>query len=89
MMAASMARGSSFLRSMWSTRQSASFLRSSRPRTSPSSPFASRGLQRKSAVLSSLLPLYSAIASSCLVCRLPSEVASSFEGRFANYLSPI
>ncbi|XP_010031460.2 formin-like protein 8 [Eucalyptus grandis] len=39
--------------------------------------------------LSSLLPVHSAVASARLVSKLPSEVNSSFEGRFANYLSPI
>nr|XP_034910059.1 uncharacterized protein LOC118045511 [Populus alba]TKR66164.1 hypothetical protein D5086_0000314060 [Populus alba] len=39
--------------------------------------------------LSSLLPVHSAIASACLVSKLPSEVSTSSEGRFANYISPI
>ncbi|XP_021627311.2 uncharacterized protein LOC110625920 isoform X2 [Manihot esculenta] len=39
--------------------------------------------------LSSLLPVHSAIASACLVSKLPSELSTSAEGRFANYLSPI
>ncbi|KAJ9177978.1 hypothetical protein P3X46_009900 [Hevea brasiliensis] len=39
--------------------------------------------------LSSLLPVHSAIASSCLVSKLPSELSTSAKGRFANYLSPI
>ncbi|KAJ8767873.1 hypothetical protein K2173_020813 [Erythroxylum novogranatense] len=39
--------------------------------------------------LSSLVPLHSAIASACLVSNLPSDVNSSAEGRFVNYVSPI
>ncbi|KAJ6985951.1 hypothetical protein NC653_023776 [Populus alba x Populus x berolinensis] len=39
--------------------------------------------------LSSLLPVHSTIASACLVSKLPSEVSTSSEGRFANYISPI
>ncbi|KAF4379709.1 hypothetical protein F8388_023726 [Cannabis sativa] len=39
--------------------------------------------------LSSFRPLHSAIASACLVSKLPNDVDSSSDGRFANYLSPI
>ncbi|VVA26026.1 PREDICTED: pentatricopeptide repeat-containing At2g27800 mitochondrial [Prunus dulcis] len=38
--------------------------------------------------LSSLQPLHSAIASACLISKLPA-LATSSEGRFVNYLSPI
>ncbi|BFG34630.1 hypothetical protein CerSpe_209040 [Prunus speciosa] len=51
------------------------------PRRSPSS----RLLRRE---LSSLQPLHSAIASACLISKLPA-LATSSEGRFVNYLSPI
>ncbi|OAY51454.1 uncharacterized protein LOC110612934 [Manihot esculenta] len=54
-------------------------------RISPSSPVG-RFVRRE---LSSVLPLHSAIASACLVSKLPSELSTSAEGRFANYLSPI
>ncbi|XP_030454180.1 uncharacterized protein LOC115675596 isoform X1 [Syzygium oleosum] len=56
------------------------------PRTRISPPLSFRLMRRE---LSSLLPVHSAIASACLVSKLPSEVNSSAEGRFANYLSPI
>ncbi|KAL3718251.1 hypothetical protein ACJRO7_003395 [Eucalyptus globulus] len=58
------------------------------PRTpiSPPPPPSFRLVRRE---LSSLLPVHSAVASARLVSKLPSEVNSSFEGRFANYLSPI
>ncbi|XP_018847819.1 uncharacterized protein LOC109011182 [Juglans regia] len=39
--------------------------------------------------LSSIQPVHSAIASACLVSKLPSEAITSTEGRFVNYLSPI
>nr|XP_011461122.1 PREDICTED: uncharacterized protein LOC101309430 [Fragaria vesca subsp. vesca] len=39
--------------------------------------------------LSSLQPLHSSIAAACLVSKLPNLAASSSEGRFVNYLSPI
>ncbi|KFK43139.1 hypothetical protein AALP_AA1G085100 [Arabis alpina] len=46
----------------------------------------SRFLRRE---LSSQQPFHSAIASACLVSKLPSDVTASYEGRFANYISPI
>ncbi|PSS01394.1 Protein NUCLEAR FUSION DEFECTIVE 6 like [Actinidia chinensis var. chinensis] len=46
-------------------------------------------LRRESVFLSSLLPLHSAIASACLVSKLPSQLSTSEEGRFTNYVSPI
>ncbi|KAI8016267.1 hypothetical protein LOK49_LG05G00887 [Camellia lanceoleosa] len=46
-------------------------------------------LRRESMFLSSLLPVHSAIASACLVSKLPNELSSSTEGRFTNYVSPI
>ncbi|KAJ9188724.1 hypothetical protein P3X46_000091 [Hevea brasiliensis] len=54
-------------------------------RISPSSP-SGRFVRRE---LSSLLPLHNVIASACLVSKLPSELSTAAEGRFANYLSPI
>ncbi|KAI4304726.1 hypothetical protein MLD38_040201 [Melastoma candidum] len=39
--------------------------------------------------LSSLLPAHSALASACLVSKLPSELSYRAEGRFSNYVSPI
>ncbi|BFG34629.1 hypothetical protein CerSpe_209030 [Prunus speciosa] len=54
------------------------------PRRSPSSRL-DRLLRRE---LSSLQPLHSAIASACLISKLPA-LATSSEGRFVNYLSPI
>ncbi|KAM1056379.1 hypothetical protein ACFX13_030536 [Malus domestica] len=38
--------------------------------------------------LSSLQPLHNAIASACLISKLPA-LATSSEGRFVNYISPI
>ncbi|XP_062082896.1 uncharacterized protein LOC133789158 [Humulus lupulus] len=66
------------------------------PRPSIRSPFvppqariSSSPLRLLRRELSSFIPLHSAIASACLVSKLPNDVASSSEGRFANYLSPI
>ncbi|XP_038725221.1 uncharacterized protein LOC120016491 [Tripterygium wilfordii] len=56
-------------------------LRQSRISASPS-----RLVRRE---LSTFLPVHSAIASACLVSKLPSEFTPSTEGRFANYVSPI
>ncbi|XP_039052258.1 uncharacterized protein LOC120193904 isoform X2 [Hibiscus syriacus] len=53
-------------------------------RTSPPSP--SRLIRRE---VSTLQPIHSAVASSCLVSKLPRDANSCAEGRFANYLSPI
>ncbi|CAL9234567.1 hypothetical protein ISN44_As09g011060 [Arabidopsis suecica] len=38
--------------------------------------------------LSTQQPFHSTVAAACLVSKLPSDV-TSYEGRFANYLSPI
>ncbi|KAF5471005.1 hypothetical protein F2P56_011484 [Juglans regia] len=58
------------------------------PRRTPFSPHhPSPRLVRRE--LSSLLPIHSAIASACLVSKLPSEASNSTEGRFVSYLSPI
>ncbi|EFH55396.1 hypothetical protein ARALYDRAFT_481736 [Arabidopsis lyrata subsp. lyrata] len=38
--------------------------------------------------LSTQQPFHSLVAAACLVSKLPSDV-TSYEGRFANYLSPI
>ncbi|KAL4333054.1 hypothetical protein GQ457_07G042500 [Hibiscus cannabinus] len=51
------------------------------------SPFSLSRLVRRE--LSTLQPFHSAVASACLVSRLPRNVNSCVEGRFANYLSPI
>nr|XP_023912928.1 uncharacterized protein LOC112024538 [Quercus suber]POF09868.1 hypothetical protein CFP56_53416 [Quercus suber] len=56
------------------------------PHRSPTSSPPLRLLRRE---LSSLQPVHSAIASACLVSKLPREASTSTEGRFANYLSPI
>ncbi|CAA7053441.1 unnamed protein product [Microthlaspi erraticum] len=45
----------------------------------------SRFLRRE---LSTHQPFHSTVAAACLVSKLPSDV-TSYEGRFANYLSPI
>ncbi|XP_062017413.1 uncharacterized protein LOC133733791 [Rosa rugosa] len=60
-------------------------LPSIRSNSAPRCP-TSRLLRRE---LSSLQPLHSSIAAACLVSRLPNLAASSSEGRFVNYLSPI
>ncbi|XVE59520.1 hypothetical protein DITRI_Ditri05aG0052500 [Diplodiscus trichospermus] len=39
--------------------------------------------------LSTLQPFHSAVASACLISKLPRDANSCTEGRFANYLSPI
>ncbi|XP_058068653.1 uncharacterized protein LOC131217691 isoform X2 [Magnolia sinica] len=52
------------------------------------SPISSR-FRRESYFLNSMLPIHTAIASTRLVSKLPSESNMSAEGRFANYLSPI
>ncbi|XP_010243774.1 PREDICTED: uncharacterized protein LOC104587748 [Nelumbo nucifera] len=97
-MAAAVARNSSLLRALWRTTNSRgmaspilpssirSNFMSQHSRISARSPLR---LRRESLLLSSLLPDHSAIASACLVSKLPSEASTSTEGRFANYLSPI
>ncbi|KAE8037491.1 hypothetical protein FH972_010077 [Carpinus fangiana] len=57
------------------------------PRRSPISPPPLLRLVRRE--LCSLQPVHAAIASACLVSKLPCEASTSTEGRFANYLSPI
>ncbi|GMI81693.1 hypothetical protein like AT2G27775 [Hibiscus trionum] len=51
------------------------------------SPFSLSRLVRRE--LSTLQPFHSAVASACLVSKLPCNANSCVEGRFANYLSPI
>ncbi|CAM8878718.1 unnamed protein product [Rhodiola kirilowii] len=51
----------------------------------PATSISSKFLRRE---LSSLLPLHSAVASACLISKLPDD-SISFQGRFVNYLSPI
>ncbi|KAM5585300.1 hypothetical protein ABKV19_004608 [Rosa sericea] len=60
-------------------------LPSIRSNSTPRCP-TSRLLRRE---LSSLQPLHSSIAAACLVSKLPNLAASTSEGRFVNYLSPI
>ncbi|KAF8111169.1 hypothetical protein N665_0076s0162 [Sinapis alba] len=52
-------------------------------RTEPSS--LPRFLRRE---LSTYQPFHSIVAAACLVSKLPSDL-TSYEGRFANYVSPI
>ncbi|XVF69104.1 hypothetical protein PTKIN_Ptkin11bG0053800 [Pterospermum kingtungense] len=54
--------------------------------TRVSPPSISRLVRRE---LSTLQPVHSAVASACLVSKLPRDANSCAEGRFANYLSPI
>ncbi|KAH7541998.1 uncharacterized protein LOC107410282 [Ziziphus jujuba] len=51
-----------------------------------SSPPSSRLVRRE---LASLRPIHTAIASACLVSKLPADPTICIEGRFANYISPI
>ncbi|XP_026452626.1 uncharacterized protein LOC113353149 isoform X2 [Papaver somniferum] len=46
-----------------------------------------RRLRREALFLNTLHPIHSATA--CLVSKLPTEVSTSTDGRFANYVSPI
>ncbi|XP_057955466.1 uncharacterized protein LOC131149225 isoform X3 [Malania oleifera] len=90
-MAASVAGRSAFLRivsrtKMTNSRTTVTRFSMSQSRISPTGSSFSRFLRRE---LSTLLPVHSAIASACLVSKLPSELSASIEGRFANYLSPI
>ncbi|XP_010521684.1 PREDICTED: pentatricopeptide repeat-containing protein At2g27800, mitochondrial [Tarenaya hassleriana] len=64
-----------------SARLNSSSLRQARTEVS-----ASRFFRRE---LSTQQPFYSVVASACLVSKLPSDVTASYEGRFANYVSPI
>ncbi|XP_057526743.1 uncharacterized protein LOC130805921 [Amaranthus tricolor] len=66
-----------------SSSTSSFFLRHNR--LSPSSSFSGR-LPRE---LYSLLPFHNAMASACLVSRLPDRPNTSAECRFANYVTPI
>ncbi|CAO2813199.1 unnamed protein product [Amaranthus hypochondriacus] len=66
-----------------SSSTSSFFLRHNR--LSSSSSFSGR-LPRE---LYSLLPLHNAMASACLVSRLPDRPNTSAECRFANYVTPI
>ncbi|XWS71509.1 hypothetical protein CRYUN_Cryun03dG0143900 [Craigia yunnanensis] len=97
-MAATIAARSSFLRPIFRTATTARTripfsvpnpsLRSNftlrQTRISP--PSLSRLVRRE---LSTLQPVHSAVASACLVSKLPRDANSCAEGRFANYLSPI
>ncbi|XP_021278939.1 uncharacterized protein LOC110412669 [Herrania umbratica] len=97
-MAATIASRSSFLRPIFrtttTTRTRIPFsvpnpsLRSNfnlrQTRISP--PSLSRLVRRE---LSTLQPVHSAVASACLVSKLPRDAKSCAEGRFANYISPI
>ncbi|XP_040992927.1 uncharacterized protein LOC121239697 [Juglans microcarpa x Juglans regia] len=98
-MAASVATGRSNLvraicrRSKFSSSGTRSFSMPLRPSNSvprrtqmPPHPLSPRLLRRQ---LSSLQPVHSAVASACLVSKLPSEASTSTEGQFVNYLSPI
>ncbi|GMY31932.1 hypothetical protein FCV25MIE_27174 [Fagus crenata] len=53
------------------------------PHRSPTSPPPPVRLVRRE--LSSLLPIHSAIASACLVSKLPSEASTSSEGKLVFY----
>ncbi|KAI3873035.1 hypothetical protein MKW98_000032 [Papaver atlanticum] len=46
-------------------------------------------LRREALLLNTLHPIHSATAAAYLVSKLPTEVSSSNDGRFANYVSPI
>ncbi|XP_026460578.1 uncharacterized protein LOC113361598 isoform X2 [Papaver somniferum] len=48
-----------------------------------------RRLRREALFLNTLHPIHSATAAACLVSKLPTEVSTSTDGRFANYVSPI
>ncbi|KAI3868527.1 hypothetical protein MKX03_035700 [Papaver bracteatum] len=48
-----------------------------------------RRLRREALFLNTLHPVHSATAAACLVSKLPTEVSTSTDGRFANYVSPI
>ncbi|KAB2021130.1 hypothetical protein E1A91_D07G122500v1 [Gossypium mustelinum] len=78
-MAATIAARSSFLRPVLRT-ATASRISFSVPNSS---------LRSTSTQLSTLQPVHSAVASACLVSKLPRDANNCAEGRFANYLSPI
>ncbi|KAA8550219.1 hypothetical protein F0562_001903 [Nyssa sinensis] len=92
-MASSIAGRSAYVRTIWrtSTLSSAKF---SKSHPSISSNFMLRQTRvslpsRFRRELSSLFPIHSATASACLVSKLPTEVSTSTQCRFANYVSPI
>ncbi|XP_043710674.1 uncharacterized protein LOC122659641 [Telopea speciosissima] len=98
-MAAAITRRTAYLRVLWRSTSSKSNSHPILPASIQSSSMfqhsrisAPRYLSRfrqEPLFLSSLLPVHSAIASACLVSKLPSEASTSTEGRFVNYLSPI
>ncbi|XP_052489184.1 uncharacterized protein LOC105792445 [Gossypium raimondii] len=91
-MAATIAARSSFLRPVLRTATASrisfsvpnSSLRSTSTR--PSTRLSPRLVRRE---LSTLQPVHSAVASACLVSKLPRDANNCAEGRFANYLIPI
>ncbi|WRX33260.1 hypothetical protein QQP08_026517 [Theobroma cacao] len=100
-MAATIASRSSFLRPIFRTATTTTTTRTRVPFSVPnpslrsnfnlhqtriSPPSLSRLVRRE---LSTLQPVYSAVASACLVSKLPRDAKSCAEGRFANYISPI
>ncbi|KAF8403227.1 hypothetical protein HHK36_011327 [Tetracentron sinense] len=92
-MAASVARRSAFLRTLWRTTNSGSISHSVSPpsirsnfmfRQTRISPLSCPSrIRRESLFLNSLLPLHSAIASACLISKLPNEASTSTEGHRA------
>ncbi|KAF3580310.1 hypothetical protein DY000_02030466 [Brassica cretica] len=64
------------------------------PNSSPSSPLRQTRIEASSLPrflrreLSTHQPFHSVVAAACLVSKLPSDL-TSYEGRFANYVSPI
>ncbi|XWS28614.1 hypothetical protein CRYUN_Cryun25bG0085800 [Craigia yunnanensis] len=100
-MAATIAARSSFLRPIFRTATKTTTSRTRIPFSVPNpslrsnftlcqtriSPLSLSRLVRRE--LSSLQPVHSAVASACLVSKLPRYANSFAEGRFANYLSPI
>ncbi|GKV34872.1 hypothetical protein SLEP1_g43211 [Rubroshorea leprosula] len=84
--AATVAGRSTFLRQILRTTTTSTRRISFTLRGTRISPSPSRFVRRE---LSSLQPVHSAIASACLVSKLPSYTNACVEGRFANYLSPI
>ncbi|XP_021899113.1 uncharacterized protein LOC110815582 [Carica papaya] len=96
-MVAATAVRSAFMRPIWrkTTNLSASRKKFSIPISNPSSAgnrstfpdlSLSRLVRRE---LSTLQPVHSAIASACLVSKLPTDLTTFYQGRFANYISPI
>ncbi|CAF1832952.1 unnamed protein product [Brassica oleracea] len=64
------------------------------PNSSPSSPLRQTRIEASSLPrflrreLSTHQPFHSVVAAACLVSKLPSDL-TSYEGEFANYVSPI